>query len=331
MADTETMTRRAPIAADLAPVVEAWLARLADERRYSAHTVEAYGRDLGDFLRFLAEHRGEPADRAALGALGVRDFRAWLARRAAEGRAKTSNARALSVVRVFFRHLEREGLPASPALALVRGPRTPRGVPRPLTEGQAKAVVVPGEGGAATATWITRRDSAVLLLLYGCGLRIGEALRLDRSDAPAADGALHSLLITGKGGKQRVVPVLPVVAAAIADYLAACPHELGPGDPLFAGVRGRRLQPRLVQHAMARLRGALGLPASATPHALRHSFATHLLAGGGDLRAIQELLGHASLSTTQRYTEVDEAGILAAYAAAHPRAAEPSAARRGER
>ena len=160
----------------------------------------------------------------------------------------------------------------------------------------------------------------MLLLLYGCGLRIGEALGLDRADAPAADGTLRSLMITGKGNKQRLVPVLPVVAEAIADYLAACPHVLEPGDPLFVGVRGRRLQPRLVQHTMARLRGALGLPASATPHALRHSFATHLLTAGGDLRTIQELLGHASLSTTQRYTEVDEAGLMAAYTAAHPRA-----------
>ena len=159
-----------------------------------------------------------------------------------------------------------------------------------------------------------------MLLLYGCGLRIGEALGLDRADPPAADGALRSLMTTGKGNKQRVVPVLPVVAEAIADCLPACPHELEPGDPLFIGVRGKRLQPRLVQHRMAGLRGALGLPASATPHALRHSFATHLLAGGGDLRTIQELLGHASLSTTQRYTEVDEAELLAAYAAAHPRA-----------
>ena len=202
----------------------------------------------------------------------------------------------------------------------MRAPKTPRGVPRPLTEGQAKAVVaLDGENGAPP-DWTARRDIAVLLLLYGCGLRIGEALGLDRADAPAEGGALRSLMITGKGGKQRVVPVLPVVAEAIADYLAACPHRLEPGDPLFVGVRGKRLQPKLVQQTMARLRGALGLPESATPHALRHSFATHLLAGGGDLRTIQELLGHASLSTTQRYTEVDEAGLLAAYAAAHPRA-----------
>ena len=307
-------------APDLATAVETWLSRLADERRRSNNTVAAYRRDLDEFLGFLAEHRGTAPDLAALGALTVRDVRAWLARRAAKGRAKTSTARALSAVRVFFRYLEREGVPVSSALSLVRAPKTPRAVPRPLTEGQAKAVVDLNGGNGAPPDWTARRDIAVLLLLYGCGLRIGEALGLDRADAPAEAGALRSLMITGKGGKQRVVPVLPVVAETIADYLAACPHQMEPGDPLFVGVRGKRLQPRLVQQTMARLRGALGLPETATPHALRHSFATHLLAGGGDLRTIQELLGHASLSTTQRYTEVDEAGLLAAYTAAHPRA-----------
>jgi len=314
------MTMPLPAAADLATAVETWLSRLADERRRSENTIAAYRRDIRDFLSFLAEHRGEVPDLGALGALSVRDVRAWLARRAAEGRAKTSTARALSAVRVFFRYLERDGVAVSSALSLVRAPKTPRGVPRPLSEGQAKAVIAHDERCGEPPDWVARRDTAVLLLLYGCGLRIGEALGLDRADAPAADGALRSLMITGKGNKQRLVPVLPVVAEAIADYLAACPHELRSGDPLFVGVRGKRLQPRLIQHTMAGLRGALGLPASATPHALRHSFATHLLAGGGDLRTIQELLGHASLSTTQRYTEVDEAGILAAYRAAHPRA-----------
>ena len=318
------MTGRAPAAADpavdLAAALAAWLGRLADEQRRSVHTVAAYRRDLDDFLGFLAEHGGAAPDLAAIATLSIRDVRAWLARRAADGRARTSTARALSAVRVFFRHLEREGVPVSSALGLVRGPRIPRGVPRPLSESQARAVVDLDARSAGAPGWVARRDTAVLLLLYGCGLRIGEALGLDRADAPAADGALRSLAITGKGNKQRLVPVLPVVAEAIADYLAACPHALGPGDPLFVGVRGRRLQPRLVQQTMALLRGALGLPASATPHALRHSFATHLLASGGDLRTIQELLGHASLSTTQRYTEVDEAGLLAAYTAAHPRA-----------
>ena len=307
-------------APDLARAVQAWLDNLADERRLSAHTIAAYRRDLGDFLRFLAEHEGRAPDLAALARLSIRDLRAWLAHRAGEARAKTSTARALSVVRVFFRYLEREGVAVSSALALVRGPRIPRGVPRPLSQDQARAVVDLDARSAGAPDWVARRDAAVLLLLYGCGLRIGEALGLDRADAPAADGTLRSLMITGKGNKQRLVPVLPVVAEAIADYLAACPHVLEPGDPLFVGVRGRRLQPRLVQHTMARLRGALGLPASATPHALRHSFATHLLTAGGDLRTIQELLGHASLSTTQRYTEVDEAGLMAAYTAAHPRA-----------
>ena len=193
-------------------------------------------------------------------------------------------------------------------------------MPRPLTEGQAKAVVDLNEGNGGTPDWTARRDIAVLLLLYGCGLRIGEALGLDRADVPAEDGALSSLMITGKGGKQRVVPVLPVVAEAIADYLAACPHRLEPGDPLFVGVRGKRLQPKLVQQTMARLTrrarpAGIGDAACAPPQ-LRHPSAC----GWRDLRTIQELLGHASLSTTQRYTEVDEAGLLAAYTEAHPRA-----------
>ena len=246
---------------------------------------------------------------------------AGLARAAGGGRPRTDldRAGALGGPRLL-RHLEREDVPVSSALSLVRAPRTPRGVPRPLTEGQAKAVVDPNALSAGPPDWIARRDTAVLLLLYGCGLRIGEALALDRADAPAADAKLHSLMITGKGNKQRVVPVLPVVAEAIADYLAACPHRLEPGDPLFVGMRGKRLQPRLVQQTMARLRGALGLPSfcnpARAPPQLRHPSAR----SGGDLRTIQELLGHASLSTTQRYTEVDEAGLLAAYTAAHPRA-----------
>ena len=223
------MTNPLPAAADLATAVETWLSRLADERRRSDNTIAAYRRDLDGFLGFLAEHRGAAPDLAALGALSVRDVRGWLARRAAEGRAKTSTARALSAVRVFFRYLEREGIPVSSALSLVRAPKTPRGVPRPLTENQAKAVVDLNTENGGPPHWTARRDIAVLLLLYGCGLRIGEALGLDRADAPAESGALRSLTITGKGGKQRVVPVLPVVAEAIVDYLAACPHRLESG------------------------------------------------------------------------------------------------------
>ncbi len=310
-----------PVAGDLAHAADTWSRHLVDERRLSAHTVVAYERDLRGFLTFIAAHLGTPPDLATLAALSVRDIRAWLAARAQSGHAKTSNARALSAIRVFCRFLEREGLPNPAALALVRGPRTPRAVPRPLNPDQARAVAeVASTPASAETAWLAKRDAAVLSLLYGCGLRIGEALSLNRVDAPAPDGKVHTLMITGKGGKQRLVPVLPIVAQAIGDYLEACPHPPDPEGPLFVGVRGRRLQPRVVQGVMARLRGALGLPDSATPHALRHSFATHLLAGGGDLRTIQELLGHASLSTTQRYTAVDEAGLMTAYNAAHPRA-----------
>ncbi|MDA0228892.1 MAG: tyrosine recombinase XerC [Proteobacteria bacterium] len=300
--------------------VESWRRWLADERRSSNHTVSAYLRDLSAFFAFLMVHLGGPVSFAGLEGLRAADFRSYLARRAAENRAKTSTARAVSVLRGFFRHLEREQLASNGAVASLRSPRLPHAVPRPLTTGQASAVVAAAEDGAASAnntqSWIAKRDAAVLLLLYGCGLRIGEALGLDGRDVTGAD----VLLVRGKGDKERGVPVLPVVNKAIADYRAACPLALEAGGPLFVGARGGRLGARVIQSGMARLRGALGLPPSATPHALRHSFATHLLADGGDLRSIQELLGHASLTTTQRYTEVDEASLMAAYNAAHPRA-----------
>jgi len=264
-------------------------------------------------------HLGGPVGLSGLEGLRAADFRSYLARRASENRAKTSTARAVSVLRGFYRHLEREQLVRNGAVASLRSPRLPRAVPRPLTTEQAGKVMAAAAEGAASASpepWIAKRDAAVLLLLYGCGLRIGEALGLDGRDAVGAD----VLLVHGKGGKERGVPVLPLVNRAIEDYRAACPHPLAAGAPLFVGVRGGRLGARAIQAGMARLRGALGLTPSATPHALRHSFATHLLADGGDLRSIQELLGHASLTTTQRYTEVDEASLMAAYNAAHPRA-----------
>jgi len=281
--------------------------------------VSAYLRDLSAFFAFLMVHLGGPVSLAGLEGLRAADFRSYLAGRAAENRAKTSTARAVSVLRGFFRHLEREQLASNGAVASLRSPSLPHAVPRPLTAGQASAVVTAAKDGAASAnaqTWIAKRDAAVLLLLYGCGLRIGEALGLNGCDATGAD----VLLVRGKGGQERGVPVLPMVNQAIADYRAACPLALEAGGPLFVGARGGRLGARVIQSGMARLRGALGLPPSATPHALRHSFATHLLADGGDLRSIQELLGHASLTTTQRYTEVDEASLMAAYYAAHPRA-----------
>ncbi|MBR46242.1 MAG: recombinase XerC [Rhodospirillaceae bacterium] len=292
---------------------------LADERRASRHTMSAYLRDLSAFFAFLMEHRGGPVTLAGLEGLKAADFRSYLARRAAENRAKTSTARAVSVLRGFYRHLEREELASNSAARTLRSPRLPRAVPRPLTPAQAGEVVAAAREGAASASrepWIAKRDAAVLLLLYGCGLRIGEALGLDGRDVTGGD----VLLVRGKGGKERGVPLLPLVSQAIADYRAVCPHALEPGGPLFVGVRGGRLAARAVQAGMTRLRAALCLPPSATPHALRHSFATHLLADGGDLRSIQELLGHASLTTTQRYTEVDEADLMAAYNAAHPRA-----------
>jgi integrase/recombinase XerC len=221
----------------------------------------------------------------------------------------------MSSLRGFFRHLERAGLAANVAIHGVRTPKVPRSVPKALDEKQARETV-DAAGKRSKQPWIAKRDVAVLTLLYGSGLRIGEALALDRGQAPDGD----AMTVTGKGGKQRLVPVLPVVAAAVRDYLDACPYEVGDDGPLFLGARGGRLNAGIVQGLVRGLRADLGLPETATPHALRHSFATHLLAGGGDLRTIQELLGHASLSTTQRYTDVDSAHLQAVYEKAHPRA-----------
>jgi len=302
------------LSGDLAGPIEEWRNWLGAERRAAPLSLAAYERDLMAFLAFLAEHRGEAPSLASLAALGRGDLRAWLAARAARGLQASSTARALSVLRGFFRFLAWRGLVENAAVMALRNPKLPKAVPRALSEAEAiDAVEKVGElGGEA---WIVKRDAALLTLLYGCGLRLGEALSLKRADLRAARAG--RLTITGKGRKQRVVPVLPVVAAALDDYVAASPFK---HDPLFLGARGGALNPRIVQDRLQRLRLLLGLPANATPHALRHSFATHLLAGGGDLRAIQELLGHASLSTTQRYTEVDAAGLLAVYEKAHPRA-----------
>ena len=299
---------------DLRSAIGLWMAWLGGERRASAHTVAAYGRDLAGFLDFLTGHCGELPALASLAALAPADFRAFLAHRSAQV-DRSSVARGLSVVRGFIRFLERRGLASSPALAVLRAPKLPRGVPKPLPVADAAELIDAPPGFTASA-WQAKRDVAVLTLLYGGGLRISEALGLTRAQAPLGE----QTTITGKGSKQRLVPVLPAVRAAVADYLAACPYPLPADGPLFVGARGGPLSPRLVQKRMETLRRAIGLPETATPHALRHSFATHLLAGGGDLRAIQELLGHASLSTTQRYTAVDTERLLAVYEAAHPRA-----------
>ncbi|MBB4267885.1 tyrosine recombinase XerC [Roseospira visakhapatnamensis] len=306
-----------PLLADegLTEAVGRWRAWLWGERRASPHTVDAYGRDLAGFLAVLAEHLGGPPTIADLATLTPADFRAWLARRTADGLSRSAQARALSTVRGFFRWLDREGIAHNPALGQVRGPRPPQAVPKALAEDEAREVLET-VGDLQDDPWVAKRDVALLTLLYGAGLRLGEALALTQREAPTGG----TLVVTGKGNKQRVVPVLPVVAEALADYRAACPFSLTADDPLFVGLRGKRLNPGVAQRQVRHLRALLGLPDSATPHALRHSFATHLLGRGGDLRTIQELLGHASLSTTQRYTAVDTERLKQVYRAAHPRA-----------
>jgi integrase/recombinase XerC len=306
------------IAADTAAAREDWLAWLGHERRSSPHTLAAYSRDLAAFLGFLTGHLGQPAALADLSQLSRADFRAWLAARGREGLSAASSARALSVLRGFFRFLDRRGLAKNAAIALLLSPKLPRSVPKALTAGEALEAV-DAVGDLSDEPWVAKRDTALLALLYGAGLRLGEALSLKLRDLPKPGGATATLTVTGKGRKQRLVPLLPAVLEAVADYLEAAPFA-DPDGPLFRGVRGARLHPRIVQGRLQQLRPLLGLPETATPHALRHSFATHLLAGGGDLRAIQELLGHASLSTTQRYTDVDAAALLKVYDRAHPRA-----------
>ena len=313
----ETLKQQLPFAgADLPAEVLGWLAHLGAERGMSPMTVEAYGRDLRQFMSFLGAHLGKRVTLSSLSHLEALDVRAFMAARRAAGVGGRSLARALAALRSFARFLERNGRGGIDALAFVRAPKSPKTLPKPLPVAAAKRITKPElRAGEARETWILARDAAVLALLYGSGLRIAEALALKRKDVPA-----EALTIVGKGRKTRMVPVLPQVLRAIADYLALCPFELRPEGPLFVGARGGALSPRIVQLAVARMRGALGLSDTATPHALRHSFATHLLARGADLRAIQELLGHASLSTTQIYTAVDTERLLAAYRSAHPRA-----------
>jgi integrase/recombinase XerC len=307
-------------AADVATESVRWLAHLSAERRMSALTVEAYRGDVARFLAFLAEHLGEPPSLTALARIEVRDVRAFMAARRAEGISSRSLMRALAAARSFARFLERNRKGKVGALAAVRSPKVPRTLPKPLGVAAAKRVTdVDLRAGENREPWILARDAAVLALLYGSGLRISEALGLKRADVPEP-GKGDTIVVTGKGNKTRMVPVLPQVLDLIAAYTAIYPAALPANGPLFRGARAGPLSPRIVQLAMERLRGALGLPDSATPHALRHSFATHLLAGGGDLRAIQELLGHASLSTTQIYTAVDAERLIEVYRSAHPRA-----------
>ncbi len=300
-------------------VVRGWMAWLRTERRLAPRSLVAYRRDLASFLAFLADHAGGPVRLADLGRLKTLDFRAWLASRHRRDFAKSSTARAMAAVRGFFRYLDRRHELHNPTLAAMRTPRFKRPLPRPLSPVQAQDLTGSAEQ-ARDEPWVGKRDAALLLLLYGAGLRIGEALALDRGDVGADPAGLKGLRVLGKGSKERIVPILPAVGAALADYLAACPWPMQADTPLFLGVRGGRLQPSVVQQQVRGLRATLGLPETATPHALRHSFATHLLGAGADLRAIQELLGHASLSTTQGYTAVDGVRLAQLYAKAHPRA-----------
>ncbi len=305
---------------DLVREGEDWLKSLKNIKRVADATLVAYRRDLGQFLGFLETHLGAPPSVKDIAGLLPMDIRSWLASRRQQGTSSRSLARSLSSIRSFYRFLERRGLATSTAVTALRAPKIAHGVPKPLAPEKARALSRhDAHAGLSVDPWIAARDAAVVSLLYGCGLRISEALSLDFEDADTARRD-QILRIKGKGGKTRLVPVLGTVSEAIDDYLKLCPIPLQYGDPLFLGVRGKRLNPRLIQLAIERLRGALGLPDTATPHALRHSFATHLLSRGGDLRTIQELLGHASLSSTQIYTEVDQARIMEVYEKAHPRA-----------
>lgn len=303
------------LAPALAAALAQWLSQLQALEGAAQNTVDAYRRDVTRYLRFLSTHRGGAEGVAALARTTQTDLRAWMAEERVRGLSPRSLSRALSAVKGFTAWAaDRTGADATTVLS-ARGPKFRRKLPRPLSEDGAREILAE-IGSDAREDWIAARDIAIATLLYGLGLRISEALSLTGADYPLP----ATLRITGKGDKTRPVPVIPAAARAVSDYVTLCPHDLQPDAPLFRGARGGPVNPRLIQGAMERARLRLGLPASATPHALRHSFATHLLSAGGDLRAIQELLGHASLSTTQAYTAVDAARLMEVYEKAHPRA-----------
>lgn len=306
-----------PITTELNILRQAWLAHLGETRRLSSHTVEAYERDSRQFLQFLAIHLGQQIDLASLQKLEISDFRAYLSHRRAQGLGSRSLGRALASMRSYFTYLIRHGHIEKTTLSLLRAPKQPRSLPKALPISETLNLLEE-KHQETFESWISARNIAILTLLYGCGLRLSEALNLTPSDLAEHNGP--RLYINGKGGKTRLVPMLPAVRNALNVYLDLCPHPLTPNAPLFRGMRGAPLQAAIVQRLMQQLRRRLNLPESATPHALRHSFATHLLARGGDLRTIQELLGHKSLSTTQVYTTLDTNHLLAVYQKAHPRA-----------
>lgn len=305
---------------DLMREITHWLSHLRAERRLSPKTLEAYARDVRQCMVFLGEHWGASVTLSRFAAIEATDIRAFMAMRRADDIGGRSLARSLAGLRSFGRFLEREGKGKVGALSAIRAPKIGKSLPKPIQMAAAKRFTDADErAGEDRDPWIWARDAAVMALLYGSGLRISEALGLKRREVPLP-GAGDVLVVTGKGNKTRMVPVLQNVLALVQAYVAVCPHPLPPEGPMFVGARGGPLNARIIQLTMERLRGALGLPDSATPHALRHSFATHLLSRGGDLRAIQELLGHASLSTTQIYTGIDSERLLEVYRTAHPRA-----------
>jgi integrase/recombinase XerC len=307
-----------PADAELTQAAQAWLAELKSERRLADLTCEAYARDLRQFFAFLTGHFGRTVDLSTFTALTPADIRSFMAQRRSEAVSSRSLLRQLSGLRSFARMLQREGLADAAPFSAIRTPKVARSLPKPVAAGDACDMThVESRAGTQKPAWVLARDAAVLALLYGAGLRISEALSIKRHEAPV--GETDALTVTGKGNKRRSVPIIEPIRAGLESYLKLCPLHLPPEGPLFVGVKGGTLSPRIIQLAVAELRGALGLPDSVTPHKLRHSFATHLLSRGGDLRSIQELLGHASLSTTQIYTAVDSTRLLEAYRAAHPR------------
>jgi integrase/recombinase XerC len=308
----ETSLQRFNLAPDTASIAVNWLGALKSERRMAAKTLEAYAHDISQFAGFLSDHLGGAASIKVLAELTASDFRSFMAKRRSDGIQSRSLARQMSAIRSFFRYAERGGEFKCAALAVVRAPKIAHSVPRPLPESSARRVAA-ADVFENDEAWVQARDAAVLTLLYGCGLRISEALSLTVKQAQT-----NPIVVLGKGGKTRIVPVVEVAREAIFTYLKLCPIALTPTEPLFRGVKGGVLSPRIIQLLMERMRGALNLPDSATPHALRHSFASHLLGAGADLRVIQDLLGHASLSSTQVYTEVNRTHLLEQYRKAFP-------------
>lgn len=300
---------------DLAKTLGKWQDWLEFEKNMSRHTLRAYGIDLDHFITFLAEHLGHPPSLADIANISIRDFRAWMSRKAMDGTTNASRARSLSGVKNFLGWLDRQGILHNAAISGVRSPKLAHKLPRPLQEKQAMSVMEAADLQMRD-NWVGARDRALFMLLYGCGLRIDEALQLDIGDLPV-DGFLR---VIGKGKKERQIPVIKIVERALNDYVDLIPFKRQANAPLFIGQRGKRLNQGVAQKVMRDVRRMLGLPETATPHALRHSFATHLLQNGANLREIQELLGHASLSTTQRYTEINAEELIRIYKAAHPRA-----------